>query len=577
MTSLSATSSVASKMMARYLVLFAIGFLVVSQDGMALPQGLSETSTEVPEVEDLSETTPSNMTEVVTDLSTEATLVQNSSENRAIKDNQERDFSISVDNICLSKECVGAASELFQLMDLTADPCQDFEQFACGTFLKDAIIPDDKSKFSDSFDSATEAINAKGRILLEHLLQDQKHQEPNEKVEEFEADNKLGKYYKSCIDEEKAEKIGVKPLLDVLHEAGGWPILEGDKWSGETQSESEGNNGNNASIFRWKDMSIFLARKGLASDWIMSTTIGPDSKDITTRIIYLDQAGLGLSREYMVQGMEVSEVQAYFRFMVDAANLLGANTSTSEEEMRHVLEFEIALANITAPREERRDDTKLYNPFTLDQLPEGKHLGGLPPNSLKSFIEEYLNAFHDTGLKLENDEKVVVRNVEFVMNSLPELLAKTDKRVLANYMGWRLVKEVVEYLNKDAQDLNDIYKKAVLGKAAKSPRWKTCVQHSGFNSYGSSALTKAAGSLYVRNFFKKDARNSIKEMIGYIQDAFKTSVLGETDWMDQQTAEKALLKLDKMHNFVGFVDELLQPEVMNQYFAGERFDLKIAT
>ena len=50
--------------------------------------------------------------------------------------------------ICLSKECVAASHSLFQRMDLTADPCQDFNQFSCGNFIKDILIPDDKTRYS---------------------------------------------------------------------------------------------------------------------------------------------------------------------------------------------------------------------------------------------------------------------------------------------------------------------------------------------------------------------------------------------------------------------------------------------
>ena len=40
-----------------------------------------------------------------------------------------------VSRICLTKDCVGASHRLFKQMDLTADPCQDFNQFSCGNFI----------------------------------------------------------------------------------------------------------------------------------------------------------------------------------------------------------------------------------------------------------------------------------------------------------------------------------------------------------------------------------------------------------------------------------------------------------
>ena len=38
--------------------------------------------------------------------------------------------------ICNTPECVSAAHSLIQNMDTTADPCEDFYQYACGNFVE---------------------------------------------------------------------------------------------------------------------------------------------------------------------------------------------------------------------------------------------------------------------------------------------------------------------------------------------------------------------------------------------------------------------------------------------------------
>ena len=42
------------------------------------------------------------------------------------------------------QECVEAAAEVLAKVDLTVDPCEDFYQFACGNYIKNSVIPDDK-------------------------------------------------------------------------------------------------------------------------------------------------------------------------------------------------------------------------------------------------------------------------------------------------------------------------------------------------------------------------------------------------------------------------------------------------
>lgn len=41
-----------------------------------------------------------------------------------------------------------AASSLLSAMDRSADPCQDFFQFACGEWNKKHLIPEDRSSIS---------------------------------------------------------------------------------------------------------------------------------------------------------------------------------------------------------------------------------------------------------------------------------------------------------------------------------------------------------------------------------------------------------------------------------------------
>ena len=41
-----------------------------------------------------------------------------------------------------------SASYLISAMDMTADPCQDFFQYACGSWNRKHVIPEDRSSIS---------------------------------------------------------------------------------------------------------------------------------------------------------------------------------------------------------------------------------------------------------------------------------------------------------------------------------------------------------------------------------------------------------------------------------------------
>ena len=64
----------------------------------------------------------------------------------------------------------------------------------------------------------------------------------------------------------------------------------------------------------------------------------------------LDQPGLGMTREYLMKGLEDPDIQAYLTYIKDIALLLGADPKLVDDDMLEVLKFEIQVANITLPR-----------------------------------------------------------------------------------------------------------------------------------------------------------------------------------------------------------------------------------
>jgi len=62
--------------------------------------------------------------------------------------------------------------------------------------------------------------------------------------------------------------------------------------------------------------------------------------------LQLDQATLGLSREYLIKGLEDKDVKAYLDYQVGLATLLGADKDSAFKQQTEALEFEIKLANV---------------------------------------------------------------------------------------------------------------------------------------------------------------------------------------------------------------------------------------
>jgi predicted metalloendopeptidase len=199
------------------------------------------------------------------------------------------DKVLKTKDICLTRQCIEVSNRLFDNMKEEADPCEDFNEFACGRFETETIIPDDKGSYG-SFSSVAKIVQERGRKLIEAEI-DEKN--------DFDAYKKAKIYYKSCMNEVKQEKHGVEPVKKILAEIGGWPVMDGDKWSD-----------------LWFDLwavSAMLEKNGFSSSYVASNFISSDSKNSSWRVIQFDQTSFGLSREYLVKGFEEKEVQAYFK------------------------------------------------------------------------------------------------------------------------------------------------------------------------------------------------------------------------------------------------------------------------
>ena len=67
--------------------------------------------------------------------------------------------------------------------------------------------------------------------------------------------------------------------------------------------------------------------------------------------LQLDQPSLGMmSKEYFLDESESKYKDAYLKYMISIAELMGANHSHAVREMTEVLDFEVKLANVSTRR-----------------------------------------------------------------------------------------------------------------------------------------------------------------------------------------------------------------------------------
>jgi len=440
--------------------------------------------------------------------------------------------------MCLTPGCVVAASEIINSMDETADPCTDFYQFACGGFVAETVIPDHQTS-KGSFSIVRDKLNERLRKIFEA---ESHAAEP--KVYEH-----VRNYYHSCMDKDTIEKNSVNDLKEIIAKLGGWPVLEGDKWKGEN--------------FKWHELSIKASDEGLNSDRMISIGIGTDSKDSLKRILEIDQPGLGLSREYLIKGFEDKDVQAYYNYMVQTAVFLGAEEDVAKLQMKEALEVELKLAEMSLPREERRNKTALYNPMTLKEVQEL-----YPEIPLVQYTNDILG-----GADVTVDENEVVNvAVPKYIKDFRAYIATVSPRAQANYIIWRNIKFAMSYLNEEALEIQLAYSKVLTGKAQEAPRWEKCVKSTAgldgtYLYFYEGSLTNAVGGMYAKEHFPLGDKEVADQMVENVREEFKI-MLDELDWMDSHTKARAQKKADQITPHIAYAKEILDEKLINEFYEG---------
>jgi len=447
---------------------------------------------------------------------------------------------VSIPSVCMTEGCVGAANMLLQNMDNTIDPCEDFYEFACGGFQERVVIPDDSS-------SRTQFKIIEDRLLeqLRAIL------EADGEEGESRVFTMVRDVYKACMDEDKIEEIGLQPLKDMLHKMGGWPVLEGDSWD--------------ESMFSWIDTVYTFRQHGYSTNYLIDIFIGTDIKNssgFTKRVINIDQANLGMPREYLINGMDDDDVTSYHNYMVNVAVLLGADRVKAEKELKESLLFEIELAHASQAQEKRRNLTRLYNPMLIRDLTD---YAPMVPCS------EYINNILTEDLVQVDDTESVILNEPGFLRNLTILIPKTPKKTIANYMFWRAAEDSLGYFTEAARKIQLEYSKNVTDTKSKTDRWRQCVVVT------SKSFASPIGNMYVKKHFNEDAKHPMKEMVKDIR-AEMEKILNDIDWMDDMTRERAKDKLRMMKEYIGYPEEILHEHLLEELYgdlevgAGDHFN-----
>jgi predicted metalloendopeptidase len=388
-------------------------------------------------------------------------------------------------------------------LDKACKPCDDFYQFAMGSWMKSNPIPAEYSTYG-SFTRLADQNQKNLRQLLEDAAKAKGAPGSNEQ--------KIGDFYAGCMDTAAIDAAGTKPIEpELAHIANIKNILDLQAEAERLQSMGVG------ALFR------FSSRQ--------------DLKDSTIVIGGASQGGLGLpEREYYLKTDEKSQQlrDAYAKHVANMLALLGDPADKSAAEAAVVLKLETALANVSVKNTDLRDPEKNYHMMALADLK------ALTPNFS---WDAYFKAAGHPELKQIN-----VGQPDF-FKGLNAQLTATPLADWKTYLRWHLVNAAASELAETfvAEEF-EFRGKTLTGAKEIQPRWKRCVQAT------DRILGEALGQLYVQRYFPPEAKaralKIVHNLIAALNDDLQT-----LSWMGPQTRSQAAAKLSAFAVKIGYTDK----------------------
>ena len=463
--------------------------------------------------------------------------------------------------LCLKGSCIHSAHSLLLNMDLTVDPCQDFNKFSCGGFPRNNFVLEKHGEVNE-FLKARDHLRKK----IIRLFKEKKLPDGNE---EFDTDEKIRNFYHGCkIFKRKRDKNQIfrTPFKSMLTKIGieDWPYTN-DDWT------------NNNETVGWYEIVANMMKEGLVvADGfielpIVNVEVGINDFDENVHSLKIDQPNFHspFDRTTLTNFAidDLAPVVTKLRdFVVSTLNL---DPDVVYNALYKSIEIEKILATITDDSDNQRSvrkygvrqDKRNYSTLAINELQELPCSGPCDDKSKISWTNYIKLLFKAVGIddvKVNADDIIIVKNMDYISN-LKNKLDGADlyPRDWANYLGFKLLQTF--------QVANQNFKEEFAGNCE-----DFLIAGKKISKFG--LLHGAVGSLYVRKYFNQKKKKDIENMVNYMTKRFKKSINENPffKWMDNKTQKAVLEKIGAMEIDIAYPPELLNKTIVDPYYEGKK-------
>ncbi|WP_193871716.1 M13 family metallopeptidase [Planktothrix mougeotii] len=386
-------------------------------------------------------------------------------------------------------------------MDSSLSPKDDFYNFTVGNWLKNAVIPDDKSNidsFSDAFDQNSQKIQ---KIMKEAAVK-------SATAPKGSIIQQVGDFYASGINTELINKLGISPIKPELAKI-------------------------DAVSSKQELISLIAHQNLMGMPSFLYASVSPDMKQSDVNAFYL-QSFLPLGKDFYLSPDYSQQRKTYLAYITKILELAGKTSDQARNEAQMILELETSLAKIMLTPTEQADINLTYNKMGLTEL------------KAKTSNIDWDQYF--ATLALPNLKEIIVNDPKYII-AFDQLLGERSLNDWKTYLHWQLLNISAFALSQDFAQANfDFSKKTLQGIQKPQSRDQE------IGEMVRTMLDHPTAQLFVEQYFPSATKAKAEEMVQDIKAEFKIR-LENNPWMSEATRQQALNKLANMNIYVGYPEK----------------------